>query len=244
MDYIYNNLNLWIGNMEEIDNDYKPKPGYIRASSISGFDFCPRKYKYTKIDGIKAYSGPKAQKGKDFHKAMEDYFKGKQLTNLNKQIKQWVEWCIELEEMRKKQVDYLPPHSIELRIINDDIKLSGTIDRVDWYEKDKSVNIIDYKTSNNFKEREVKAQMATYGMLFQLHTNLEVKNLIAIYPALQDFFIMKFNKQSLKMAVSRIGKIRYAEKNNYFPKKCSVTKWHYCKICDFKEVNRMINYIR
>lgn len=221
-----------------VDNTYTPPEGYIRISSVSGFNYCPLRFKKTNIYNERTPDSKASILGNIYHDLMELYFKSENF-NLDKvpePVKPLITWTIELEKKREKLDNYYPPKDLELRIKNDELKLTGTIDRVDWYDYGKSVSILDYKTGSKVNVPEVKAQMTGYGILYQLEYEYEVKELVAIYPKLKEFYVFKFNKQAIKLFASRVGKIKYAMETNNFPDKCSVNKWQYCKLCEFKKV--------
>lgn len=208
--------------------DYKPKKGYIRLSSLSAFDFCPKNFEIKYIYGKKTVSSTKAMLGKEFHRLMHLYYgEGNREFDydLPSQMKEWTDYVINLDESRGGANIF----KLEDHIENDELKLCGTIDRVDWIEKNKSVAIIDYKTGSSKYEREVKAQLAGYGVLFQLEYGFEVIELVVIYPKEEIYKVFPFNKRALKMVAQRVGKIRGTK---VFPRTCSAGKYNMCELCD------------
>lgn len=221
---------------------------YLRKSAIEEYEFCPYKFKLTYIDGIENVANYKMLIGTRFHDFAYWFFDVCQAIDIDN----WLQlvptsytdeergmcaWFIEQELIRWHELGgnvelFMPVHR-EIKLIDDDRKLTGTCDRIDWWCKDKGeMIIVEYKTSKSFKKSSITRQLAFYKLL--VDSGIKTGNITKmkyINPRTHDIQIIDCKSTYTDKVMVKILDLRDAIEHNIYPRKCNYIKNSICGMC-------------
>lgn len=227
---------------------------YIRKSMLEEFSFCPYKFKRVWVDGLEKRPNQAMLIGTRFHDFAEkffDYCLGVDPDRWDEFIPaqfisdeaSMAKWFIERERDRyyeledAKRLDEFMPITREDTMTSNILLLTSTVDRVDWFNKEKNlISIVEYKTGKGLNEESLIRQLAFYTLLWNdVRRKGIVANLQLVNPRLR--IIRNFNVQQwhLDKAMRDISKLRAAMKTGDYPRKCSDVKLAFCRLCSPSE---------
>lgn len=197
-------------SLELGDIPYK-YPSYISPSSISTFQQCPLKFKFSKLDRLPSESTEAQVLGSFVHEVLEELFKCERKDRTENTAKRlarelwsskWFEeydalkeksdenefrwkawWCIENYFAMEDPTSF-DATGIEAKMNGeiDGVPIFGIIDR--WHIEDDKIVVSDYKTGKKPRpqyEWEKKMQIAIYSMLLKAQTGMDVKRAELLY---------------------------------------------------------------
>lgn len=140
------------------------KPTRWSYSSISTYESCPAKWKFSYIDHIPTPTSPAMERGTRFHSYCEDYLKGN-LTVIPWELKKV---GLRLEDLRQKGAK-----SEETWLLNQDWKpdaenpwIKAIID-VHWFDGPKVLQVRDFKSGREYPEH--RDQLELYAVIGLAH---------------------------------------------------------------------------
>ncbi len=228
---------------------------YIRKSMLEDWYFCPYKF-YLNYTGHKLpmnymYA---VRMGTRFHDWAEELVNRARAYNID-EWDDWIhpdyapferemmEWFIHVERERIRKIGFKmwKPLFTEITLRDDDNRLIGTIDRVDAWD-DKSVALVEYKTSKKVDDNSLKRQFAFYKIMMENVHGLEVARGILINPRLQVVKIYKISDYMVKKIKDDLRRLRIFMKQGEtaFPKKCSTVKRIVCRACTYDDINEPV----
>lgn len=179
-------------------------PEFLSPSSISTFNQCPLKFKYSKIDNIKDPSGKEALLGNFVHDIIEELYKLPPEFRTQEQAKliakeQWSDkWAVQVQEIvttekelklfrwsawwcvenlwRLEDPQLVQPHSLESFVSGGigGVKIRGYIDRLTQDESTGAAKISDYKTGKTPRQSDVQDRFFQLIIYSQLLSSVDV----------------------------------------------------------------------
>lgn len=223
---------------------------YIRKSMLEEFSFCPYKFKRVWVDGVEKRPNYAMLMGTRFHDFAEtffDYCLGVDPERWDEFIPQqfvpteasMAKWFIERERNRyydlrdQNRIDEFIPITREDKMTSDTLLLTSTVDRVDWYDKEKNlISIVEYKTGKKINDESLIRQLAFYTLLWNdTRRRGDVFNLQLINPRIGVVRNYTVQQWHLDKVMREISRLRTAMKSNDYPRKCSDVKLAFCQLC-------------
>jgi len=157
--------------------------------------------------------------------------------------KQMARWFINYERSRYQRLaedgraDEWRPIKRELRMFSEDLVLEGTVDRIDWWNKEKGeISIVEYKTGTSFNKDSITRQLAFYTLLWNESIGLgRVVRMTYINPRLGVSKDIKIEPWFMDQSIKHIMKLRKAIREESFPRLCSDVKFAWCRMCSPSE---------
>lgn len=237
----------------------KPELIKLSASAVKTYEQCPKKYFYTYIEKVKRKEWDHFDLGNLCHKALEIFHKVYMEEGTNKgslaklmgrsfklareeyshvddiMLAEAKELCAGY--LQRMKTDGMPlVKGVETSFnfnINENIKVRGFIDRVD-YMKDGRFHIVDYKTTKSVKYLD-EFQLLVYGLWLK-DKYPDVESFKGSYVLLRHGSKMKeyeFNSKDIERVEKQL--IGYADKirteNTWTPIPTVLCNW-----CDFKDI--------
>ena len=230
----------------------------LSHSSISLYLQCPLKYKFQYIEGLKEKPRSYLSFGSSMHEALEYFFGDKFFTPpsledvLGHYEKNWInegyataeeqEKYFEdgkriLSDFYKKHADpYTRPLAVEYQLLFDvnGVKVRGYVDRIDKID-DKTVEIIDYKTSKNpysLADLKEEPQLTMYQLGIEMLLGLRVERLTYYHLLSQTpFTVPRHDDKQVEQLKERIVDVAKRIENGEFPYKEN----RFCP-CDFGDM--------
>jgi CRISPR/Cas system-associated exonuclease Cas4 (RecB family) len=223
---------------------------FLRKSMIEEFNFCPAKFNKVWNLGQQTVARQIMLVGTRFHDFAEKFFDYCDVlpsdrwnefipVEFTKIEVEMATWFMETEKerlyslTREGREDEWRPMQKELRMIHEGLRLEGTCDRIDWYDRSKDeVCVVEYKTGGSFNEESVIRQLAFYSMLWEETVGLgKVAKLLYINPRLRVRKYLTMERWHMDQMLKGISTVRKAIKNGDFPHKCSEVKYAMCHAC-------------
>jgi hypothetical protein len=219
---------------------------YIRKSMIETHSFCPRKFRIEWIEGEGIQENYTMVVGTRFHEFAYWFFDICQGIDPS----QWTElvpssftlterdmarWWLEKERERyEHDPDLFMPLQREIKLVDDDLCLTGTCDRIDSFGED--LIVVEYKTGASFNLDSIHRQLAFYKLLWDNTINMgNIKYMLYINPRIQKYELIEFREDAIDGVLRQIAGLRKAIREDIFPRKCSPVKHALCMLCDAEE---------
>ena len=239
-------------------------PEYLSPSSITTFEQCPLKFKYTRIDGIREPPTDATLLGNFVHDILEKMYladPGSRSTNLAREVARdlwdnqyrdqvskvvaekklndfrWRAWfCVEnLFQLESPETRNFDGVEFELNTSLDGILVRGFVDR---YHLDNGKIVIgDYKTGkvpNAFFVKDKFFQLMTYAALFRASGVGETKRLELIFLKGPQVFTREVTDWELEETVQRIKNVSEGIKIRCESESFETNKTRLCDWCYFK----------
>jgi CRISPR/Cas system-associated exonuclease Cas4 (RecB family) len=221
---------------------------YIRKSMLETYKFCPMKFKREYLDGNRSTANYQMLVGTRFHEFAEwffDIYQGIDPDRWHELVpdcftppeQEWARWFIQEETKRyQKDPDIFMPVMREMKIIDDDLCLSGTFDRIDRLDKDDTLAIVEYKTGKSYNEEAITRQLAFYKLLWD--NNIKkgtIKYMRYINPRLEMYKLIPIKSNAVDRVLLDIATMRKSIRENTFKYSCSPVKHIICHLCDLDE---------
>lgn len=230
---------------------------YIRKSMMESYEFCPMQFfKSWPVPG----SGLDNPVDKDnyimraglrFHEfgyTFFDFCRGVDPEEWEKFIppefsikeREMAEYFIQEERKRYYQLkemgrlDEFQPILREQQLIMHDLKITGSFDRADWWDKDnEEVTIIEYKTGQSFYLPSILRQLAFYAIMWEGTLNMgKVTHMTVINPRLKITRSFEMNHAQIEKVLKTIIEMkRVMNSGGPYPRKCSPNKLAICRMC-------------
>lgn len=228
----------------------------IRKSMMEDFEFCPMRFKKTwLVDKAVNRDAYIMRVGTRFHEFAERFFNYCDVIDIDdweimipvqfspSEVKM-AQWFVAMERRRYKQyndegrIDEWRPIAREIQIKYDVLSICGTIDRVDWYNRNNGeVAIIEYKTGFSFYKPTLLRQLAFYTILWEQAFNMgKVVKLIVINPRLQKIEEYDVTPRIVNSILKKLIKLRnMIRADDNWPRKCWIKKFIMCRLCTVDE---------
>ena len=222
----------------------------IRKSMIEEFHFCPYKFKKRYIDeSIVDLPNQSMLMGTRFHEVAEKFFDNHESAlcydftkHYNNHEVKMIDWFMDMEMKRlawlidqDRQEEWMPLHR-EVTLTNEELNITGTIDRVDWIDKERGIiRLVEYKTSKKVDDASLRRQLGFYSYLYNNTLNMgKVDKLRLINPRLQ--VVIDYDVPSVESIMKHVDNLKDSMLNNNFPPKCNPIKLSTCRCCSPDEV--------
>lgn len=221
---------------------------YIRKSMLETYKFCPMKFRKEYLLGQHNGANYMMLIGTRFHEFAEWFFDVYSGIDPDRWIElvpkafmseeqEWAAWFIEQEYLRyQKDPDCFMPVMRETKIIDDDMCLSGTFDRVDRLNQDNLLAVVEYKTGKSYNEDSIVRQLAFYKLLWE--NNMKMGTMLYmryINPRLRKYELIKFKSNAIDKVLLDIAGMRKSLREDIFKYSCSPVKYIICHQCDLDE---------
>jgi len=232
----------------------------IRKSALEAYVRCPYMFKvkfYRDEDEEEQYAGQFAALGTRFHDWAHQFFSYASQTDPNQwetlipttfnwEERRWARNFINFERRRWKilhaegrEGEWMPVMR-ELSLTSTVWGIRGTIDRVDWYDRNANlVVIVEYKTTLRMDYTSLRRQLHFYALLYETADQPTIGTVygIACYnPRLDQHWFEPLNSRSMGNVQSWIRKIQQSIEEDNFPRKQNVYTCMYCDVgCTFEE---------
>lgn len=228
----------------------------IRKSMMEDYEFCPLRFKKTwLVDEMVEKHAYIMSCGTRFHDWAEvffDYCEGFHPSNWEYLIPkefaplevEMAEWFIDLERRRyweyveEGRLDEWRPIARELKMRYSALNICGTMDRVDWWNKEKNeVAIIEYKTGFSFYQPSLLRQLAFYSIMWEESLNAgRVVKLIVINPRLKRVEDFDITERIISGVLKKLIKLRNnMREDNEWKQRCTPRKFSMCRMCSVDE---------
>jgi len=226
-------------------NVYKPE--YLTKSQIFAFDYCPMQFYKRYIEKVRSPPSTEMLIGTRFHEFAEKFFQftgevpvenwelliPRQFEGIERRM---AENFVHYEQDRYiflDGVDYLP-YACEWAGTSDRLKLRGYIDRIDWCNKEeKTVTLVEYKTSKRAKIPQVKQELALYKIMFEdLVPDLRVERIGVHYPYLNCYKEYNVSKREINGVTKKWNALKTALETETFTTAPNEYKCKWCNLCD------------
>lgn len=227
---------------------------YIRKSMVESFLMCPRRFMLEWLNGSEKTPTLMMLQGTRFHEFAQrffDYADSIDMHEWEQMIpdefsdfeKGMAEWFIGYERQRLHNLimagkeDEWRPLLREYRMVDDKLYMESTMDRVDWWDKEKNeLVVVEYKTGPKINETSVKRQLAFYSVLWYNTGNVgKIVKMRVINPNVREVREFEVEEKDLRKVMKDVMKIRDAMLLKEFPAKCSEAKMAMCRLCSMEE---------
>lgn len=222
---------------------------YLRKSMVESFNFCPRQFKNVYIDGNFVNETYIMQIGTRFHDFAYWFFdvcesipvdRWTELvpSAFNVEEREWAHWWITTEQERYRSCEgrRFQPAQREMKLVDDTMLLTGTLDRIDYGDNEDELVIVEYKTGKSYHEESIIRQLSFYKLMWDNTIKLgEIKYMKYINPRTQVIKMIPINPSMTDKVLMSISKVRKAIREENYPCKCSPVKHIICGMCDFDE---------
>ncbi|MHA1286488.1 MAG: RecB family exonuclease [Candidatus Thorarchaeota archaeon] len=224
----------------------------IRKSMLEDYIRCPYAFKLKHIDDLNPeYESKYASLGTWFHEfafSFFDYFsyidsevKEEILSNLKGLQYDWADFFLQFELRRWSELESefrlreWKPLYRELTLHSTELGITGTIDRIDWFNrKENSLILIEYKTTQILDRTSLRRQLHFYKLLYEhADENVVDADIVAIAcinPRIKRVWKEPVKKRSENNVLKWLKKIRSSICSDSFPFNDS-----YCIWCDVAE---------
>ncbi len=158
-------------------------------------------------------------------------------------------WFLAFELDRKQKLESIGrgdewvPYKLEMTLESQLFGMTGTIDRVDWVNRDEGYLAIgEYKTGDTLskrKEESIVIEMAFYAILYSSAYSVgTITQLRLINPKLQLYREYPLTDALMETVFRKLQKIRKSLKDGVWPCKCANNDMLYamCQMCEPEEV--------
>lgn len=215
---------------------------------LETYSFCPMKFKLEYLDGNHSGANYMMLQGTRFHEFAEWFFdihegiQPEQWCELvpsafTPEEQEWAAWFLQKEYDRYQHDPSLfMPLMREMKIIDDDLCLTGTFDRIDRLDSNDTLAIVEYKTGKSFNEESIARQLAFYKLLWDNNIKRgNIRYMRYINPRLQMYKLIPFKSNAVDKVLMDIAKLRRAIREDTFKYSCSPVKHIICHLCDLDE---------
>lgn len=220
---------------------------YLRKSMVESFNFCPMQFRKTYIEGNETQESYIMQIGTRFHEFAYWFFDVCESIPVD----QWTElvpsaftseeqdmayWFLLTEQERYNNcTTRFMPIQREIKLQDDELCISGTVDRIDQLDGDDLV-IVEYKTGKSYNEESIVRQLSFYKILWDNTIKKgDIKYMKYINPRTQVLKWITVDPKMTDKVLMNINKIRKAMEEDIFPRRCSPVKHIICNLCNFDE---------
>lgn len=226
----------------------------IRKSMLEDFGFCPHRFKKVWIDGVQRKPNQVMLMGTRFHDFAEKFFEYALIV----EPERWNEfipkefvpeevamasWFIQNERERyfalkdEGRLGEFLPILREFKLNSAKLFLEGTVDRVDWLNREKGLAVaVEYKTGKSINHESLTKQLAMYALMYHdMRLQGDIVGLRLINPRLGVQKDFKLERWHTDKVLKDIVKLRDALRSNSFPPKCTDVKFAFCRMCTPEE---------
>lgn len=221
---------------------------YLRKSAVESFNFCPRQFYKVYMEGMPIKESYYMLQGTRFHEFAYWFFDVCESIPIEHWLdlvpnafapeeREMAEWWVGTEIERYKACKgRFAPLIREMKMIDDDLLLTGTVDRIDEGDSEDELIIVEYKTGRSYNEESVTRQLCFYKLIYDNTIKRgEIKYMKYINPRLKVVKMIPYNPAIMDKVFVEISKVRRAMKDGIFPVRCSPVKHLICNLCDFDE---------
>lgn len=222
---------------------------YIRKSMLETFKFCPMKFRKEYIErqqnGQNTYIMDIGTRFHEFAEWFFDIYQGIDVEQWPELVpnkftpteQEWASWFIQEETTRyHKDPDLFMPVMREMKIIDDELCLSGTFDRLDRLNDRDELAIVEYKTGRSFNIESISRQLAFYKLLWD--NNIKkgtITHMRYVNPRLQLYKLIPLKPSVTDKLLFDIASMRRCLREDTFKMSCSPVKYIMCHMCDMDE---------
>jgi CRISPR/Cas system-associated exonuclease Cas4 (RecB family) len=162
---------------------------------------------------------------------------------------QAAKWWLWFESDRKQRLEAIGrgdewlPYKMEMQLDSSIFHMTGTIDRIDWVNRDeKYLAIVEYKTGESLsqkKEEQIVLEMAFYAILYSsAHSVGTITQLRLINPRLHIYREYPLTDSLMETVFRKLQKIRKSLTDGVWPYKCEKNDMMYpmCQLCELEEI--------
>jgi len=222
---------------------------YLRKSMVETFMFCPMRFKLEYINKLEINQNTYMMDvGTRFHEFACWFFNVYQSFEPD----QWVElvpnvftaeekemalWFIEQEYLRwTNNPDLFMPVMREMKIIDHELCLSGTFDRLDRITHNDEMAIVEYKTGRSYNKQSIERQLAFYKLLWDRNMGKgNITHMRYINPRLRKYELVPLRQNVVDKVLLDIAHIRKCIREDTFNRSCTPVKYIICHLCDIDE---------
>ncbi len=227
---------------------------YLRKSMIEDFAWCPWRYNLVWNENIVKRPTQAMLAGTRFHEFAEKFFDYCGAISMDRwdefipeQFKsvevKMASWFIEYERKRyhklemQDRLDEFRPIIREHRMISHKMVMESTVDRVDWWDKQKGeVCLVEYKTGSKVNDESLIRQLSFYMILWQETMNVgNVTHFKLINPRVGVEKIYPVKMWYIDKVIREISKIRKAIAEGNYPRTCNDVKYAFCRQCSLED---------
>ena len=222
---------------------------YLRKSMLETYSFCPYKFRVEWIEGAGVKENYVMIVGTRFHEFAYWFFdicqgvapeQWKDLVpiSFNTTERDMALWFLDKEKERYDAApDKFMPIQREIKLVDDDLCLTGTCDRIDVLNSDTDeLIIVEYKTGMGYNEESIMRQLAFYKLMWGNSINRgNIKYMRYINPRNKKYELIEFREDAIDRVLIQISQLRKAIREDIFPRKCSPVKHALCMLCDAEE---------
>jgi len=228
------------------DEEWNSASNFVSKSRIGQFNMCPLKYKKQYVDNVVGYEETHATLiGSRFHEFAESFM----LNCYKYPTDQWplfissdyneeelpmLNYFINDEIDRYENGEF--PLALEYRLVNENYRMRGLIDRIDLVDED-TINIIEYKTSTSINKQKLMGEFGFYSLLLDAVPELQdyKRKYTIINPRLQVTREMSASRP--KTILNKIEKINNCISTGIWKPLCKGEyAVHFCDICTLEEI--------
>jgi RecB family exonuclease len=227
----------------------------LSKSAIEAFLYCKYSFYLKYIVKFKTPPNEAMRRGTTFHSFCQTFYdKIVNLpieswdtlvdTSLPEDEQEYQRWFIEEEKIRYKKLqatgdeDLFPPAYREIHLTSVKHKMHGYVDAIRWVNKEeKTLALVEYKTSKKHKPGDVKRELAYYRLLWE-DTMSDVGTIvetIIINPQCKTNVTSKVSVRNMTAATNAIAKIRDAIARDAYEKPLNMFCCKYCNLCELYE---------
>lgn len=233
----------------------------IRKSMLEDFGFCPHRFKKVWVDGVTRKPNQVMLMGTRFHDFAQTFFEYALVVDPNR----WMEfipkefvpeevsmasWFIQNERERYSalkeagRIGEFLPILREFKLNSPKLYLEGTVDRIDWLDREKNQAIaIEYKTGRSINHESLTKQLAMYALMYHdMKLQGDIVALRLINPRLGVQKDYKLERWHTDKVLKDIVKLRDAIREQNFPPRCTDVKFAFCRMCTPDESGIKIGY--
>lgn len=232
------------------DDEWDVGSDYISKSRLSLYKFCPIKYKKQYIDKVLPRDGSHASTvGTRFHEFAELFMQVAKQHDPEK----WMSFIHpefsdeevpqltffinrELQRLRDPETYQWEPIALEYRVVDNNGKIRGIIDRIDLIGE-KFIEVIEYKTSQKISKPTLQFEFGFYDMLLDSVKELAgyKRRYIVINPRLEQ--VVSFTPSRRSTIERKLNNINYVIANDKFVPTCKGDyATAFCSICTLEEI--------
>jgi len=162
------------------------KDKYIRKSMLMDYWYCPRRFRYRWIDRIERETSYMAHFGTMFHEAAAQYaISGIVPETEYDFLNEWLSRLVVFDEVYSTNTKI---YAVEQEYISDDLKIKGTIDRIDVFDNG-TYRIVEYKTGAGANLDMLRRELHFYYLLFTSAERDKEVSLLCVFNPRKELYI-------------------------------------------------------
>jgi len=228
---------------------------YVRKSMMETYIRCPYMCRLQFVEGQEERSSSQfAALGTRFHEFANAFFAMASETHpdrweslipksMNTEERKWARNFVRFERRRWQslarvgRLDEWFPVARELHLTSEKLRIEGTIDRVDWYDRRQQlVVLVEYKCTLSMDYTSLRRQLHFYKLLYEnadQPTIGRVVGIACINPRLDEVWFEYVNRRSEQNVLKWLNRIFQSIERDGWPK----TKNPYvCMFCDYADI--------